>query len=140
MHQSITGRIPRALSEREIQDALLEDIPSDGESVFSVESDEEYNDGPQTVMALGDSPPQQPGLEDEFGSDDEDILLPELVSTSDGHVPTSSASTSSNRTVVAEPKWKKNVRRKGLSEYTEGGGIPYDIIDLVDVTATQLFR
>ncbi|KAL3266630.1 hypothetical protein HHI36_010793, partial [Cryptolaemus montrouzieri] len=61
-------------------------------------------------MALGDSPTQQPGLEDEFGSDDEDVLLSELVSTSESHVSTSSASTSSNRTVVAKPKWKKNFR------------------------------
>ncbi|KAL3283272.1 hypothetical protein HHI36_006420 [Cryptolaemus montrouzieri] len=69
-----------------------------------VKSDEEYNDEPQTVMALGDSPPQQPGLQEEFGSDDEVVLLSELVSTSDSHVLTSSASTSSNQTVVAEPK------------------------------------
>ncbi|KAL3284562.1 hypothetical protein HHI36_018719 [Cryptolaemus montrouzieri] len=46
-------------TELEIQDARLEYIPSVGVE-FSVKSDKEYSDGPQTVMALGDSPPQQP--------------------------------------------------------------------------------
>lgn len=132
--------MPRVLNDSEIQDVLLEDIPSDSESVCSVEPDEEYNNGLETEMVLGDSPPQQSRFEEEFDFDD-NVPLSEFASTyADNHVPTTSASASSNQTVVTEPKWKKNFRMEEPGEYTGGGGIPQEIIDLENVIPTQLFR
>ncbi|GBP55034.1 Chimeric ERCC6-PGBD3 protein [Eumeta japonica] len=121
-------RMPRILNENEIVDVLLEDIPSDGESVCSVEPDEEQNDDPQSLMVLGDTPPQlQPDIDDVFTSED-DVPLSNLASSSVG-TPT-----------FVEPKWKKNYRMEEPSEYTGGVSIPNYIIDLENVTPTQLFH
>ncbi|XP_053964120.1 piggyBac transposable element-derived protein 4-like [Anastrepha ludens] len=125
--------MPRVLNEREIADFLLEDIPSDGESVCSVEPDEDdNNDGSQSMMVLGDIPPElQPELDDGFTSDD-DVPLSNLV------LPSTSAS--HNQTEVVKPKWKRHYKMEEPSEYIGGGGVPTNIIDLENVTPTQLFR
>ncbi|GBP75203.1 hypothetical protein EVAR_88809_1 [Eumeta japonica] len=80
------------------------------------------------MMVLGDTPPQlQPDIDDVFTSED-DVPLSNLASSSVG-TPT-----------FVEPKWKKNYRMEEQSEYTGGVSIPNYIIDLENVTPTQLFH
>lgn len=135
MFRLLIFRMPRVLNENKIQDFLLEDIPSDNESLCSVEPNEEYNDEPETEMVLGALLPQQPWFEEEINSDDE-IPLSEFASTSHYHIPTTSSAASSSQTVVTEPKCKKNFRMEEPSEYTGGGGIPKEIINLGNAYTT----
>lgn len=126
--------MPRILHEQDIVDILFEDIPSDGESVCSFESDEERNHGQETdLMVLGDIPSgMQPELDDYFDSDD-DIPLSNLCTTSASQLPTMSSG-------VVQPKWKKNFRMEEPCEYTGGGGVSDDIVEVENITPTKLFR
>lgn len=91
-------------------------------------------------MVLGYIPPVlQP---DDSSNSDYDRPLSNFASTSSGHVPIMSVlgSSTESEAAVLKPKRKKNFRMKEPSEYTGGGGIAQEIIELENVTPTQLFR
>lgn len=126
--------MPRILNDQDIVDILCEDIPSDGESLCSFQSDEEINHDHETdSMVVGDIPAEmQPELDDSFDSDD-NIPLSNLDTSSAGQLPTMSSG-------VVQPKWKKNYRMEEPCEYTGGGGIADDILQIENITPTKLFR
>lgn len=97
------NRMPRILNDQDIVDILCEDIPSDGESLCSFQSDEEINHDHETdSMVVGDIPAEmQPELDDSFDSDD-NIPLSNLDTSSAGQLPTMSSA-------VVQPKWKKKL-------------------------------
>ncbi|CAG4971159.1 unnamed protein product [Parnassius apollo] len=100
-------RMKRALQEKEIQNILQEDIPSDPESC--VESDSDCGSEPDIYQApeftLGNDTIAVQTFNDNFDSDD-DIPLANFGSTA-----TTSASTSQPRDDISStfrpPKWKK---------------------------------
>lgn len=126
--------MPRILKDQDIVDILCEDIPSDGESLCSFQSDEEINHDHETdSMVVGDIPAEmQPELDDSFDSDD-NIPLSNLDTSSAGQLPTMSSG-------VVQPKWKKNYRMEEPCEYTGGGRIADDILQIENITPTKLFR
>ncbi|GBP14378.1 hypothetical protein EVAR_92370_1 [Eumeta japonica] len=97
--------MPRVLGEDDIINILLEDIPSDGESVCSFESDDENNFAPENdLMVFCDlSSELQPQFDSDFDSDD-DIPLSNLCTAFANSIslPT--------QTEVVQPKWSNQLK------------------------------
>ncbi|GBP32545.1 Cytochrome P450 4V2 [Eumeta japonica] len=124
--------MPRVLDEDDILNILLEDIPFDGESVCSFESDDENNYARENdLMVFGDlSSELQPQFDSDFDSDD-DIPLSNLCTASANSI------SLTTQTEVVQPKWRKYFKMEKPCEYMGGGGVTNDIVELENITPTN---
>ncbi|XP_067634656.1 uncharacterized protein [Eurosta solidaginis] len=98
----------RRLKYKEIEEYLLEDIPSGSESICDDENDEEDREDEPNSLVLGDFIGEaQVHDYDSFDSDDD---LPLSSSVRQNPDSTNSNIAQSNKLTTIAPKWKKNYR------------------------------
>lgn len=122
----------RSLTQREIEECLYEDLPSEPGSEASSDEDENLDtpEWPVSKSILDVCGADVQNIHEELFDDEDDIPLSNFVSQNN----------IVSSTTLQPPKWKRTFSMDIPGEFVESVGLADHIINLEDVTPLRLFR